>query len=147
MRTILLDANIFLRFLTGSGPDEQVRKTRTLFKQIKTQQVLAYVHTLTLHEVIYVSLYVYKLDREKLADLLKQLLSLVNLEIYDFPKAFTLQALQIFASRNLDWPDCLLAEIAKQDELQVASFDQDFTKLGLKEARTAWWRPSFSKES
>lgn len=132
MNKLLLDANIFLRFITADGPAEQLRLAKEIFEQIQAKQFLASVHTLTLHEVIYVGLHVYQLEKTKLISVLKQLLLLENLEIYDLPKRVVIEALKLFKCKNLDWPDCLLAATVRQDDLELVSFDQDFIKLNLK---------------
>jgi predicted nucleic acid-binding protein len=140
MIKLLLDANIFSRFITADGPAKQLKTVRHIFGQIQNKQYLASVHSLTLHEVIYVGIHVYKLDKTSLVAVLEQLLSLENLEVYDLPKQVVVNALKLFKQKNIDWPDCLLAKIVEyENNLELRSFDQDFAGTGLKNKSDFSW--------
>ncbi len=139
MNKLLLDSNIFLRFITADGPAEHLKVARNTFDQIQHKRFVASVHTLTLHEVIYVGIHVYQLDKTKLVTVLEQLLSLKNLEIHDVSKQAALKALKLFKHHSLDWPDCLLSVMVADDDLDLASFDHDFAKIGLENKGNFVW--------
>jgi hypothetical protein len=44
-------------------------------------------------------------------------------------KETVLRALDVFASRGVDFPDAYLAEVAKPPGVQVCSYDRDLTVL------------------
>lgn len=71
---------------------------------------------------------VYKQLLRAIADALQQVLALVRLGVQD--AALVTDALITMAHVNVDFADASLAELDKAGGLKVATFDQDFRRLG-----------------
>lgn len=128
---VFLDANIFLRFLVQDGDLELVEKSKQVFQQIRSKQIDAYVHSLVIHEVIYVLLGVYQVSKSEVVTLLTTLLQL-DISCLDLTKKQLLSAINNFSKHNLDFPDCVYAEIVEEYGYRLTTFDKKLGKLTKK---------------
>jgi len=127
-KTILIDANIIIRFLLNDHP-----KLSPLAKSIflKAQEGLnrIYLDELVLAEVIRTLSSFYKIKKIDLVDRLQKLLSqdwIVNPK-----KDLILEALNLYLSSNLDYIDCWLFVMAKSRKIDLETFDKRLKKLNL----------------
>lgn len=127
----LLDSNIFLRYLTADHKTLS-SKAKKIFKKIEEGKAVAVASLLTMHEVIYVLEHVYKVDRIVITNNLRELLTLNGLITLDINKETLKLALDDYKDIRVDFPDCVLKQLASENELTVLSFDKvDFRKLDV----------------
>jgi predicted nucleic-acid-binding protein len=75
-------------------------------------------------EVIYVLDGVYNISKDKIADLLIELISFQNILVTN--KKALKKSLEIFKVKNLDFVDCLLCAYSKEDD--ILTFDKKLNK-------------------
>lgn len=75
-------------------------------------------------EVIYVLDGVYNVSKEKITDLLLELISFENILVSD--KDVVKKSLEIFKSKNLDFVDCLLCAYSQKEK--ILTFDKKLNK-------------------
>lgn len=127
MKRLWVDANVVLRFLTRDPPDLAAQAAR-LMERAESGQVQLYLSPLVLAEIVWVLRSFYGHGMSEIRDVLVPLLSASGIEVDDRGNA--LEALELAASRNVDFVDaCLAVEAAASDD-PVCTFDStDFKKL------------------
>jgi predicted nucleic acid-binding protein len=123
----LVDANIFLRYLTR---DDEIKAEacRLQFERLERGEESGITTDLIVHEVLYVltSKAHYNLTHEEAASRIRPLISLRGLRLAN--KRRYLRALDIYSSNpKFDFPDAV--NIALMEELgieEIASYDTDF---------------------
>ncbi|OGC57066.1 hypothetical protein A3H26_00125 [candidate division WWE3 bacterium RIFCSPLOWO2_12_FULL_36_10] len=123
-----IDSNILIRHLTQDNQTLSPKAT-SFIEEIAKEEAIGFVTSLVVHEVIYILVYVYKVNRKGLVNSLKKLLKLKNLEILDIDKKSLSLALDDFAKFNIDFPDCVYKQIALNNNLEILTFDKDFKKI------------------
>ncbi|HEY8492155.1 MAG TPA: PIN domain-containing protein [Dehalococcoidia bacterium] len=126
----VLDANIFLRYITRDNP-QQSEACRRLFEQVRTGDLRVATSEGIIAEVIYVltSPRLYRLPREQAA---ASLLPLVKLRGLRVPrKDVCVRALRLYAQYPfLDFADALVvAHAEREPEREVVGFDRDLDRL------------------
>jgi uncharacterized protein len=123
----LLDANVFLRYLTRDD-ERKAEQCRRLFQALDHGQAEAITTEVILHEVLYVltARAHYHLTHEEAAARLRPLLSLRGLHIPN--KRRYLRALDIYASYpQFDFPDAISIALMEAAGIEaIASYDTDF---------------------
>lgn len=109
--TILLDANIVLRYLLGEEGSEIAQAAITSGAEI-LPEVIA--------EVIYVLVGVYKLPRKRAAEEISSFLNQINLA----NTSVYLNAIKIFGETKLDYVDCVLASYSIHKGRKILTFDK-----------------------
>ena len=122
---VLLDTNILVRFLTRDH-EEHYLKSIEIFKSIESGEIDALVPNFIIAEVVYVLKRIYKVETEKIAHLLKKILMYEH--IYTDNHLITLEALDIYANKNIDFADALLCAKKNLEGYEVISFDKDIAK-------------------
>ena len=122
------DANVLLRFLTGSPPEMAQSATR-LLKKAERGEVAVRVHQVVVAETVWVLQSFYGHTKEEIARSLVPLLTDHGLKVEG--SRVVLRALETMAERNVDFADALLAETARARNESVSSFDADFKKLDV----------------
>ena len=127
MADIYLDANIFLRLLSGDD-EPKFKACLKLFQQAKRGQVRLVTSPTIVAEVVYVliSKKHYSLDRHRIHTLLYPLLCLEALKLPD--RKTVLRALDYFVQYpKLDFEDCFIVADTKQQRIaRLYSYDRDF---------------------
>ena len=77
-------------------------------------------------EVVYVLKSYYKQDKKYIADRLKVLLQYENLEVSN--RAIIIEALEVYALKNIDFADAILCAKKNLEGYGVMSFDKDVKK-------------------
>jgi predicted nucleic-acid-binding protein len=115
---IFIDANYILRFLLKDNLEmyKISKKCITENNCIVLDEVLA--------EVVFVLLKVYKVKKEEIKNTLINILKCDNIILND--KNNTIQALNIFNDKNLDFVDCILC--AKSKNYTIKTFDKKLNK-------------------
>jgi len=125
-KTYFLDANIFLRFLTGDEKRKAAACRRLVQMAIDGKLTLR-THPLILAEVVWVLESYYELPRSEIASKLELILNTPNLSVVD-ESAFS-QAVGLYAASNIDLADCYAAALANEADDTLLSYDRDFDKL------------------
>lgn len=126
----LLDANIFLRHLTGDD-SKKARACRDLFVRIRDGEEEATATEAVIAEVVFVlrSRKHYDVPAETVRDLLAPILSLSGLSLAH--KTVHLRALDLMALHDaLDYEDALSVMHAKRQGIaEIYSYDSDFDPI------------------
>jgi len=126
MQTLLIDANVLVRFLVSDVP-EQTDAVKRLFSEAENHEVRLCLDPIIVAETIYILTSFYRKPRGKVAATL--------LLIVKFPHIFVEQrermidALTRYANNSIDFADAWLAAGAVIQGMGVASFDRDFDKF------------------
>lgn len=128
-----LDANVLLRFLTGSPP-ELADRAAELLGEAQRGEARLRVHPVVVAEVVWVLRSFYEYSPVEISGVLVPLLEQPALRV-DGARTIV-RALETMAENNVDFTDALLAETARSRGEGVASFDKDFRKLDV-----AWREP------
>lgn len=124
--TLLLDANIILRFLRNDVPSHFKIAKETISKGQQGKAEL-YLDELVLAEVIWTSTTFYKETRETIS---KPLLKLLTQNwIINPRKELISEALNYYKNSNLSYIDCWLYTLSKEKNFFLETFDQKLKKL------------------
>jgi predicted nucleic acid-binding protein len=124
-----VDANIFIRHLTGDDP-EKAEACFALFQKAEHDEVELATTEAVIAEVVYVlsSKQLYKLPRERIRTLLYPLLSLPGLKLS--PRRLYLRALDLYATHPIDFEDAIMVARMQRDGVEeVLSYDRDFDQV------------------
>ena len=142
---ILLDANIFLRYLVHpTTPELQTMSeiAKALFEAVERGEEEVTTTEVVLHEVAYVlaSKAHYGLPVDEITTALSTILQLSGFRLPRGEKRRFLRALDLWATYpTLGLADALIATTAIAREAQLATFDHDFVRVpGL----TRWQPPT-----
>jgi predicted nucleic acid-binding protein len=123
----LVDANIFLRYLTEDVP-EQAEKARDLLERAERGEEDLVTTVLTIAEIVWVLESVYELDRSSIRAKVVAILGLPGLTVED--QEVLLQAVVWYEEKNVDFADCYSAAWMEHHGLEeVYTFDQDFDRF------------------
>ena len=123
-----LDANVLLRFLTGSPP-ELAERAAGLLQTAQRGEISLRVHSVVVAETVWVLESFYGYSREEISGVLVPLLEHPGLRVEGVRTV--VRALGAMAENNVDFVDALLAETARSRGESIASFDKDFRELGV----------------
>jgi predicted nucleic acid-binding protein len=128
MSYLWVDANVLLRFITGDPPEMAQRALR-LIERAELGEVTLRLSPLIVAEIVWVLGSFYRYPRTQIAEVLLPLVTArgVNLEAAEQVVA----ALDRMATANVDFIDAFLAENARSEGGAVASFDREFSRLGV----------------
>ncbi|MDD2762754.1 MAG: PIN domain-containing protein [Opitutaceae bacterium] len=117
-----LDANVVLRFLRDDDPQQSPASAR-LFAAARAGRMQLLLSPVTVAEVFYVLVKVYRLSRSDAAGKLLPLIHGDVVEVEHRPRLA--DALQRVAKANVDFGDGYLAAAAAERSTRIASFDDD----------------------
>ena len=127
MKTVLVDANIILRFLTQDPPD-MAQKSQLLFKQADEGLVGLIILSITVAEVVWVLESYYGYHKNQVAETLAEFLSCEGFRVEQ--KDLIQEALSLYQKYNLDFADALMASTAlRKGPLSIFSFDRHFDRV------------------
>ena len=126
MKEILLDSNIFIRFLIQDVPSH-FEQSKEIFEDIENEKTKGFVSVLVINEVIWILENFYELKRDTYIPRVLELLSLRNMKILEAKKDVVLSIMEEMPKHSFDFTDVYLFAI--KGERKIASFDKDFDKL------------------
>ncbi len=126
MKSLLLDANVLVRFLVQDDPRQGAACT-ALFERAERGEVALHLDALAVAEVVYVLLGRYLRSRTEVVSVLLAVIQ--NPGVGTVEKDTVTDALQRFGAFNVDFSDAWLAARAARLGRAVASFDHDFDKF------------------
>jgi len=122
-----VDANVILRFLTGDPPDTAAQ-ARALFEAVERGEVTVLVDEIVIAEAVWVLHSFYRHSAAEIGRVMQELLSREGLQAKDKPSL--LAALSLFAEKNVDFADALVAvHMGREGIGEIFSFDQHFDYL------------------
>ena len=128
-KTFLPDTNFILRYFLHDD-ESMYRKASRLFEEIRQGNRNALILEGVLVECVYVLLKFYNVPRNEVSEKLQRLLHYKGIVNQD--KIALIEALRIFAERNIDIVDIILFVKAKHNDMTLLSFDKDLLKLSRK---------------
>lgn len=127
MSDLWVDANVLLRLITGDPPELAQRALR-LVERAELGEVTLRLSPLVVVEMVWVLGSFYRYSRTEIAEVLLPLVTAKGVGLED---AQVVAALDRMATANVDFIDAFLAETARRQGGAVASFDRDFSRLGV----------------
>ena len=127
MTKAYLDANVIVRLITGDPPGMADRAER-LFRRVDEGDLELVVETIVVAETVWVLSSFYGFSSADIAPVMSAFL--VGNGILCEEKVEILQALALYADRNIDFADALLAvKMIREGATQIYSFDDHFNRL------------------
>ncbi len=127
MRRAYVDSNVILRFLTGDPP-EMAAQAHALFEAVEQGEVTLVLDDIVVAETVWVLQSFYGYPHDDIARVLQELFSHKGLEADDKPGL--LAALHLFAEKNVDFADALVAvHMERRGMREIFSFDRHFDRL------------------
>ncbi len=124
---ILLDTNIFIRFVVPDDPRRAARCAK-LFDLISTGHEQAVVTPMALAEVTWVLLGSYRLPKPDVIAALRRILNTEKLEIVD--REILIRGVDLFENHPIDFIDAYHAAFMENRKTQtVYSYDTDFDQI------------------
>lgn len=124
--TVLLDTNLIVRYLVGDH-EAHAKAAAKVFERSDKDEVTLVILPAVLSECVFVLESFYEQPREKISEVLRQLIGSRSVELSD--KAIHVDALKRYGSGTVHFVDCSLAAFAASREIPVVSFDRDFRKF------------------
>lgn len=126
MKTILVDANIIIRFLLNDHPTLSLQ-AKTIILKAQQGLLILYLDEVVIAEIVWTLSSFYRIKRSEIADKLEEIVS--QNWVINPKKDLIIQALALFRSSNLDYIDSWLFVIGKSLDIELATFDKDLKKL------------------
>jgi predicted nucleic acid-binding protein len=127
MKRAFVDANVILRFLT-KDPPSMAESALKIFEEAKGGKISLLIIPITVAEVVWVLESFYGYPKEKIAETMTQFLSCEGLEVENLD--LSLESLNLYFEKNLDFADALLAISALRKRIPtIYSFDQHFNRI------------------
>lgn len=126
MNEVVLDTNIFLRYLIQDLPD-QFEKAKEIFWEIEKGEKIGLISILVINELIWILENYYQLKRASYIPKIINIFSLNNIEIIEVKKSVIEKILEKMKKRKVDFTDFYLMQITTPEKL--ISFDKDFQKI------------------
>ncbi len=123
--TVIIDANIIVRFITKS-PKEQYHEVLGFFDKLAMRKVRAVLFESILMECYFVLSKFYNIDKQKVISKLKTILEFEN--IINEDKYIMIETLNLLKEKNIDFVDALICTKSTLLGYKVFSFDKDIKK-------------------
>ena len=126
--TIIVDANIIIRFLLNDHPKLSQLAT-SLFSKAQKKLIKIYLDEVILAEVIWTLSSFYKIKKADLIDNIEKFISqdwIVNTK-----KKSMLKALYLYKSANLDYIDCWIFVVSQALKFKLETFDKNLRRLRI----------------
>lgn len=126
MKTVVVDTNVFLSFVTDRDQRQQAQAAG-LFESAADGQVQLILPQIVLTEIVYVMANLYKRPDQDIAELLADLLTMPHLRVED--RVRWSLVLDLWPERIFGFADAVLAAVATAGRHDaVASFDRKFLR-------------------
>jgi predicted nucleic acid-binding protein len=127
MKRLWVDANVFLRFLTGE-PKPMAEQASRLMRRAERGEVLLVLTPLVIAEMVWVLKSYYRHSLEEISRVVIPLLSADGVEVED--RELLIRAIELARDKNVDFLDAVLALQAVRHGETVCTFDEtDFKRL------------------
>jgi len=126
MESLILDTNVFLRFLLDDIPVQTKEATR-VFVKAKSKRLKIYVPQIIIFEILFALSKYYKFPKNEVIEKVGTLLVTSYLDIED--RIAFKEALEVYKSKNIDFVDCFLICKSKETNYTLFTFDKNLSKL------------------
>ena len=127
MTPACVDTNVILRFLTREPPD-MAQQALTLFTAVQNGEISLILEEIVLAEVVWVLRSFYQYSPTEISNILQEFVNFPGIVCEH--KASILIALRLFASKNLDFTDAMIAaQMVRKGIDEIYSFDTHFDGL------------------
>lgn len=126
MKTILVDANIIIRFLLNDHPTFSLQ-AKSIILNAQQGLLKMYLDEVIIAEIVWTLSSFYRVKRTEISDKLEEIVS--QNWVINPKKDLVIQALALFRSSNLDYIDCWLFIVGKSLGIELATFDKALKKL------------------
>jgi len=123
----LVDTNLIVRYLVQDH-EKHAKAAERLFDACDRGDVVVVLLSAVLAECVFVLESFYEHRRADIASALGRLIASPGVEMGEL--AIHLDALNRYQGSRIHFVDCLIAATAVAEDAPVATFDQDFRKLG-----------------
>ena len=125
-KTILVDANVIIRFLLN---DHKALSplAKSIFLKAQQRKIRIYLDEVVIAEVIWTLSSFYKIKKTDLVDRLEKFI--FQDWITNPRKKLILDSLHLFYSSNLDYIDCWMFTVSQAQGINLETFDKDLKKL------------------
>jgi len=124
----IIDTNIILRYFTDDIP-EQAAKNEALFARVLEGKETVEIPLLVIAEVVWTMTKFYRQPKKTVVENIIILLKTPGIKVKD--KKLILDALELFAHKNVSFTDAYLATHCTYGRQGIYSFDEDFDRLGI----------------
>ena len=122
MKTCFIDTNLFIRYLTNDDPQKADRVDR-LLEQAVNGKIGLMTAEIVLAEVVWVLESYYKLEKARIAEMLKAILSTSGLKVLN--GRIVEKALQYYSLQNIDFVDAYIVALMQKHKIDgIYSFDK-----------------------
>lgn len=126
MKRVVVDTNVFLRFLLDDIPVQR-QEAEMLFSKAKKGTVEVFVPQIVVFELEFVLRKYYQLPKPEVILKIKSLINTPYFQISD--RQTFIMALNIFDNSTFSFVDAFLMTTAQNSEGQLFSFDKKINKL------------------
>ncbi len=127
MKPACVDSNVILRFLTRE-PAEMAEQALALFTAVQNGEIRLTLEEIALAEVVWVLKSYYRYPPDQVSNVLQELVNFPGIECEH--KTTILIALRLFASKNMDFADAIIAaHMVRKGVDSIYSFDTHFDHL------------------
>ncbi len=133
-KTIIVDANVIIRFLLNDHPKLSPQAI-SIFSQAQKKLIKVYLDEVILAEVIWTLSSFYKIKKADLVENIEKFLSqdwIVNPK-----KRLILKALYLYRSTNLDYIDCWVYVVSQDFKFKFETYDRNLKRLA-KKMQSGW---------
>ncbi len=128
MKERIIDTNVILRYLTDDIP-EQAQKSEELFTRVIEGKETVEIPLLVIAEVVWTMTKFYRQPKKAVVEDISILLKTPGIKVKD--KKLLLDALDLFAQKNVSFTDAYLATHCTYGQQGIYSFDEDFDRIGI----------------
>jgi len=123
----VLDANVILRFLLADHPDQSPR-CWALMARIRDGEEKVFLPEVVVSDVVWTLKSFYHWPADRIRQFVEALLLADGVQMDRKP--LMLKALHLFADRNIDFSDALIAaEMLQTGQAEIYSYDRDFDRI------------------
>ena len=129
MKTVFVDANVFIRFFTEDD-EKQCEKAEALFKGAAEGKVQLVTGPPVFFEIAWTLKAAYKVTQQRVIEILTSIVSFGGLTVTD--QDLVLQALELAQRTGQDFADSYIAAAARGQSADVATFNtKHFKRLNV----------------
>ena len=125
MRKIIVDTNVFLRFLLEDIPSQK-KEAEKLFRKAQKGRIEIIIPQIIVFEIEFI---LRKYYRFPVAEISSKIKSLLNAEYFQISERLLfLKSLEIYQSKNISFVDSFLVSFAELEGFELFSFDKKLLK-------------------
>lgn len=126
MKSLLIDANVFLRFFLNDIPNQQ-KIAENLLQEAKNKKLNLIIPQIIIFEIEFILTKYYLFPKNEVID---RLLSIIGAHYLDVQDRDIFQiAIAFYRDKNISLVDCFLKAQSEETGIDIFTFDQNLAKL------------------